>query len=49
MTYDWALTETMPEDRPSLEQIENDELFDNWIQDYERKMAQKTAKHIRKK
>lgn len=33
----------MPEDRPSPEQIEHDDQFDNWMLNYERKMLQKTA------
>jgi hypothetical protein len=34
----------MPEDRPSPEQINDDKKFDNWLEGFERKMAQMTAK-----
>lgn len=30
-------------DRPKKEQIENDELFDNWLTGFERKMTQRSA------
>lgn len=39
------MTETLHEDRPTPEQINNDDEFDKWAEAYERRMAQKAAKH----
>lgn len=41
--YHWARSEVMMADRPSAEQINNDELFDNWLTDFERKMSQRSS------
>jgi len=42
--YSWAMSEVMPEDRPSMDQINDDKQFDNWMEGFERKMAKSTAK-----
>ena len=42
--YDWSVTETLPEDRPDPEVIENDARFDAWLEDMERKAKRRTAK-----
>jgi len=41
--YHWARSETMLADRPTNEQINNDELFNNWLINFERKMAQRSS------
>ena len=33
------MSDTMPEDRPSIEQIQDDKKFDQWLGSYERKIA----------
>ncbi len=40
--YDWALTEVMPEDRPTSEVINSDAKFDAWLLQMERKMQKLT-------
>ena len=42
------MTEVSLEDRPTKEQIANDQEFDNWLEYFERKQAQKHAKYTRK-
>ncbi len=41
--YNWAKTEVMLSDRPTSEQINKDELFDNWLISFERKISQKSS------
>lgn len=42
--YDWALTETMPEDKPDKDVIEDDKRFDSWLEEMERKSKRRAAK-----
>ena len=42
--YDWALSETTPEDRPDPEVVADDRLFDGWLERMERKAAQLASK-----
>ena len=41
--YHWAKTEVMLPDRPSAQQIDNNEMFDNWLTSFERKMNQRSS------
>jgi hypothetical protein len=41
--YHWAISDVMPEDRPTQEEINSDKQFDAWLERFERKMAQLTS------
>lgn len=42
------MSEVSADEKPTKDQINNDEQFDNWMHQYETRMAQKMAKYTRK-